>query len=461
MWPVYFKDQLIVGNPESSVSICALWTIKELVAQNLNKESFAVCGQLYSKEGIRYLFRNILANPRIRFLILCGNDQSGSGKALLETFEKGVSPDPKIPREVFEVLLKNVRIIDKRGEAKSEEIKKIIEGLEQKSEFWTEPQVFEEEMLLQTVAFPTDPSVFKPRHPTVAACWPWILKHIMRFGVEKKTDYGVKEKEILNLAAVIYNEDPKNLGFAPYFTFTAEEFAKYAPQILNPEPIEGVSYTYGERLRNYHGIDQIKEGIIEKLKESINSRRTVACTWDVEKDIKHQQPPCINLVQGLVQNNLFHMTVYIRSNDMFKAWPQNALALRQLQGIIAQEIKTELGGLTTISASAHIYEQDFEKANEIIKKYGSALSCVWDPRGNFVIGLDKEKKEIIASHCSPDGVKIAEYRGKTAQEIYHQLDSDLAVSQISHAFDLGEELYKAEVALKLDKEYRQDNPLFE
>jgi len=39
------------------------------------------------------MLRNILANPAIRYLILCGVDRQGSGDALLKFFNNGVQPD--------------------------------------------------------------------------------------------------------------------------------------------------------------------------------------------------------------------------------------------------------------------------------------------------------------------------------------------------------------------------------
>jgi thymidylate synthase len=176
----------------------------------------------------------------------------------------------------------------------------------------------------------------------------------------------------------------------------------------------------------------------------------------VEEDIKSNQPPCLDLVQALVQNNILHLTAYFRSNDMFGAWPQNVLALRKMQGLISQEVDTKLGNLTTISCSAHIYEQDFERAQNIIKKHTDQLRCQWDPRGNLAIALDRIKQEIIASHYSADGLKISEYRAKTARELWEQLDKNLAVSQLGHAFYLGQELTRAEVALKQNLEYHQE-----
>ena len=59
-WPVYFKDRLIISNLDSSVGVATLWMPKESVASHLDPESYAVCGQLYTKRGLNPLFRNIL-----------------------------------------------------------------------------------------------------------------------------------------------------------------------------------------------------------------------------------------------------------------------------------------------------------------------------------------------------------------------------------------------------------------
>ena len=459
-WPIYFKDQLIIGDIESPVGVCCLWTLKENIAAGLDKSRFCLLGQLYSKDGIKYILRNVLANPKIRFIILCGQDRTLSGKDFLEIMEKGICPDKEIPQSDFDNFCKNVRFIDLREVGDPKKISQVIAGLNKENKLWAEPKVFAEAKIATNV-FPTDPSIFKIRQKTAALAFPWILKTIMRFGVEKKTDYGGKQKEILNLAAVITDEDLQNPEIPFYFGFTKDQFnEQYLPQILTPNKIPGIEYTYGARLMNYQGIDQIKQGIIDKLKESIDSRRAVACTWQVEKDIESRQPPCLVLVQALAQNNFLHLTCYLRSNDMFKAWGQNALALRVLQGKIANELGLGLGVLTTISNSAHIYEQDFSKAQEIIDKHATGLKCEWDPRGNFAISVDKQNKKIIAYHYSPEGEKIGEYQGKTAQEIYLQIDTDLAVSQIGHSFYLGEELYKAQIALETGKEYKQDHNLF-
>jgi len=40
-WPVFFRDSLKVGNPESSVGICTLWTRKEEVFSSVLDSSYA------------------------------------------------------------------------------------------------------------------------------------------------------------------------------------------------------------------------------------------------------------------------------------------------------------------------------------------------------------------------------------------------------------------------------------
>jgi len=80
-WPKYFSKKLWVGNPKSNIGIITLWTPKERILSQLDPQDFAIGGQLYSKAGISFLIRNVFANPRIRYLILCGKDQAGAGEA--------------------------------------------------------------------------------------------------------------------------------------------------------------------------------------------------------------------------------------------------------------------------------------------------------------------------------------------------------------------------------------------
>lgn len=218
-------------------------------------------------------------------------------------------------------------------------------------------------------------------------------------------------------------------------------------------------YTYGERLRAMRPgkIDQIKI-IVKKLKKDSNDRGAIAVLWDVKKDNQALRNPCLILVQGKIIKGVLDLTAHFRSNDIFGAWPLNAYGLRAVQYEIAKKLKARVGILTTISSCAHIYQERFRQVEEIIQKYGQKMPCEWDPRGNFVIKIEEGKIKVL--HFSPDGSRLLEeFGGKTSREVFDQIIKALGVSQISHAFDLGAELQKAEIALKLKIPYNQDQPL--
>ena len=89
-----------------------------------------------------------------------------------------------------------------------------------------------------------------------------------------------------------------------------------------------------------------------------------------------------------------------------------------------------------------------------------------DPKGYFLIGIDKEKKILKAGYCkinkknnSANHTMVAEVRGKTAIEIVNTLIKKKFISTLQHAGDMGIELCKAELALKYNLKYIQDKDL--
>jgi thymidylate synthase len=70
-----------------------------------------------------------------------------------------------------------------------------------------------------------------------------------------------------------------------------------------------------------------------------------------------------------------------------------------------------------------------------------------DPNGAFTTTFDRATWEIVVEH-SFDGMKLHEYRGKSAEEIERQLGRDVALSEISHALYLGREIARKEFEMK-------------
>jgi dihydropteroate synthase-like protein len=72
----------------------------------------------------------------------------------------------------------------------------------------------------------------------------------------------------------------------------------------------------------------------------------------------------------------------------------------------------------------------------------------YDPCGNFRIGIEGD--EIVAVH---EGVAI---RGKRWEDVLHTILSEGRVSRLDHAGYLGQELFKAYLALRFGRSFEQD-----
>ena len=205
-WPLYFKEKLTIGNLDSPVGICTLWTPKEKILKELNPRSFCLGGQLYSRRGINFIVRNLLAKPSVRYLVVCGRDLSGSGRALIGflaggRLEEGVI-DTEIPQEALEKLRRNISLIDLSGEEETRKVAGVIAEL-RPSPPVMEPQVFPEPELKSKGQFPTDPSVFKVRGDFVGEVWLRALKHVLKFGFEMERIGGGRVRGLHNLVSVI------------------------------------------------------------------------------------------------------------------------------------------------------------------------------------------------------------------------------------------------------------------
>ena len=83
-----------------------------------------------------------------------------------------------------------------------------------------------------------------------------------------------------------------------------------------------------------------------------------------------------------------------------------------------------------------------------------------DPRGYFLIKVDREMSLIRVAFCAlPGDVMKMEITGTTALDVVNTLIREDMVSTLQHAADMGVELHKAELALQHDLEYVQDQAL--
>jgi tetrahydromethanopterin S-methyltransferase subunit A len=94
-----------------------------------------------------------------------------------------------------------------------------------------------------------------------------------------------------------------------------------------------------------------------------------------------------------------------------------------------------------------------------IRPGGQREPLQYDPKGYFVITVDRAGEQIILRHYLPDHTPAHEMRGRSADPMLLGLLREGLVTQLSHAGYLGEELAKAQVALLHGWRYEQDRPL--
>ncbi len=478
-WPILYENILRVGDPDQSVGVVTLWTERDVIKDSLEKKDYAAIGNLYSPAGINHMMRNVLANPSIRHLIMWGADMSGSGSSLRNFFEKGINPDysiidapgqieTEIPKDAVDSFRKNVELIDMRGKPK-EEVVRAVKKFKKEKPFREKAEVFPASEK-QVNTWPSEQTSFRIEAPTVAQTWLKVLNMVTKYGRVKSTRYATTNelKELLNLNAVVNEEDPENEYFPEYLPFTTTELKAYYPEWLTARRIPGMAYNYGDRMRNMDGINQIEE-IKKLLQNRPDSKKMIASLYNVKVDwaaANTGDTPCITQIIGGVQDKKFFLTVHVRSQDMFHGWPRNMFAARKLQKEIADSGGYPMGKLTMITHSAHMYADDWNTAQELLDKYYIKETAKYktgfhfqiDPRGNWLIDIDWENKLITAKLMTEDmATELTMFHGKTAKEVYKQMAEWEVVSLASHAFDLGAELQKAEIALNLYlKDWKQD-----
>ena len=99
---MHFGDRLkkTIINPQGTIGVVTLWSKPDYVIGRFREAGvdldpatspIAVFGTLYGN-GLRELLRNLLNNPQIQTLLVCGHDRSDSKQELLNFFELGLEP---------------------------------------------------------------------------------------------------------------------------------------------------------------------------------------------------------------------------------------------------------------------------------------------------------------------------------------------------------------------------------
>ena len=506
--PAYKPNQLICG--EGPIVIVSGWTDAKFIAKHLDPRNYAAIGQLYSPtRGISFLLRNLLANPQVHALIAINatsaDANAGSVRALVDFFNSGVERGKSdTGRECWTIKSEKIGYIDIEIEEFALELLRksiacwevfsvdsavknvnlladTIAGAESFSggtaiKPWGKPITFPVPEIESTV-FPGQRYGHRIEGATVAEAWVKLLHRIRTTGTLRPTGYDGQWQELIDLMTVVTDE-PHDFYFPePNFLPLDRPFLEnYIPQILHDsEYQEGVKYTYGQRMRSWFGRDQLKEAIAKLVKE-IDAASAVISLWDAggnvnrrldgSSDHRHGGSPCLNHIWFRIVDGELSLTATFRSNDMFAAWPSNAMGLRALQQYVRDEIARsselkydlKMGPLITISQSAHIYDDTFENVDTLIRQQYAKMAKVQnfsDPVGNFLIEVEGDLIQV--SRTTPgSGEIVGCYSGKQPLALIRHICADAPAIDPAHVGYLGIELERAKRAILLGTVYVQD-----
>lgn len=137
VFPIH--EEVFLGNSGSTIAVCTLSSmelLKEISNSDLMKK-IAISGRLLSEnKGIDELVRNIIKNPNLQTLIVCGKEVSGhkTGHALVSLYKYGIdndnrivnsySPSPflTVSKQDVEKFQKQITLVDRIGETRLDRI---------------------------------------------------------------------------------------------------------------------------------------------------------------------------------------------------------------------------------------------------------------------------------------------------------------------------------------------------
>lgn len=128
-----------------------------------------------------------------------------------------------------------------------------------------------------------------------------------------------------------------------------------------------IGNSYGPRLRNFNGFDQLAKAI-ELLQTDPTSRRIALSFWNPTDD-DNSVVPCYSFIQFKVINNFINAYVTQRSGDAFIGVPNDALLFSYLVSLLSYITGLYVGTVYYTINDFHIYEDHLPAINTYLNQY--------------------------------------------------------------------------------------------
>ncbi|PIV38248.1 hypothetical protein COS31_00420 [Candidatus Roizmanbacteria bacterium CG02_land_8_20_14_3_00_36_15] len=191
--------------------------------------------------------------------------------------------------------------------------------------------------------------------------WQKSIKEIIGFGQIVNDDKG-EIKELLDLFILvkkIEKNDPiiKQYGNKKMIKWMLNNFGKTTE-------VDDWGYSYGQRLYDFKGVNQIKY-VISRLKSNPESKSATISFMFPPEDIKHI--PCIIAIDFKIRDKKLIVTSFFRSQDIGKKFYADAIAINSIAEKISRSLSIRHQEFLFFIKSAHIYLNDIQILKPILK----------------------------------------------------------------------------------------------
>ena len=416
-WP-RIKGSYLVGNPLSPVAVVIPMPNTDLFQASIEGGAAISGSMVTANHGIERVVGNVVANPNLRWIILFGRESMGhkSGDALEKLVENGMDENQRIvgaggmtpflkniPAELVSRFRQQVRVVNLLGNEDETLLRAAVKAAIQEphnaievagkvmydmGRFGGEPLVFQFKPRVEGSGlyegFGTDGLCLHAE--TITQAWETIIDAILAHGKNARIDSDIEPvRELRNVMLVIHDpfrdRIPKGYQPEPWVTpeLLEDYLQKYSQCLLSPQKLvvawdgknmvlqpANTTYTYGSRLRDYKGVDQldrIAKAIVWCKKKGIESYRLYGVLEEPEKDLSEEtekvRPPCFALFQVFPRKSETGWTLdlfcYLRAWDFHRAAPANMYGFTEILKFLCDRTDCKPGSLIVSGGTVHIY----------------------------------------------------------------------------------------------------------
>jgi hypothetical protein len=193
--------------------------------------------------------------------------------------------------------------------------------------------------------------------------WAKYLDYVLQYGLPLGNDPDpIVESPPVAVTVKDFEDDDRIVG--RYGDAHIREM--YERKMFSAEVIEELGTTYGDRLFDYVGHDQIA-GAVEKLKIDWWSNKATLTLLDPLERWPERRMPCLTVLDLKIRDSQLLLYAFFRSQNALNSYG-NMYGLRAIQSYCATLLGVAMGPITLFVSSPHVHERDLDRAKQIVSK---------------------------------------------------------------------------------------------